>query len=86
MKKIYFLLLTILFAGLGNAQTISSTTYPFTNSTGATLEDMSTGTTQLLAADLDDNASAVTNIGFDFWFVGVSQSQFSVNANGLCRL
>ena len=30
--------------------------------------------------------SAVTNIGFDFWYDGVRFSQFSVNANGLARL
>lgn len=68
------------------SQTISATTYPFSSSTGASLEDMSSGTTQLVAADTDDGASAVTNIGFDYWFVGVRYTQFSVNANGLVRL
>jgi hypothetical protein len=31
---------------------------------------MSSGTTQLVGPGLDDTASAVTNIGFDFWFAG----------------
>jgi hypothetical protein len=62
---------------------ISGTTYPHTTQAGLALEDMSAGTTTLIAASQDDTASAVTNIGFDFWFDGVRYSQFSVNANGL---
>ena len=47
---------------------------------------MSTGTTELLVPDLDDVASALTDIGFDFFFQGVRFSQFSVNENGVLRL
>lgn len=47
---------------------------------------MSSGTTQLIAADQDDVASAVTNLGFDFFFQGVRYTQFSVNSNGILRL
>ncbi len=65
---------------------ISATTYAFTSGAGVGLEDMSSGTTLLVGANLDDNASAVTNIGFDFWYDGVRFTQYSVNANGLCRL
>ena len=61
-------------------------TYPFTNFSAIALEDMSSGTTQLVAANQEDTASSVTNIGFEFWFDGVRQTQFSVNANGLLRL
>src|SRR5260221_1822558 len=68
------------------AQTISATTYPFAASSGVALEDMSSGTTTLVAPNLDGGVSAVTNIGFDFWFVGVLQTQFSVNSNGLLRV
>jgi hypothetical protein len=50
------------------------------------LEDMTSGTTQLVGPNQDDTASAVTPIGFDFRFDGVLHSQFSVNANGLARL
>jgi hypothetical protein len=78
--------LFLTFAGAASAQTISATTYPFTNATGATLEDMSSGTTTLLGPNLDDNASLVFNIGFDYWLVGTRYTQFSVNANGLMRL
>jgi hypothetical protein len=65
---------------------VTATSYPFTATTGVALEDMSTGTTQLVAASLDDTASAVTNIGFDYWYDGVRTTQFSANANGLLRL
>src|ERR1041385_3286524 len=68
------------------AQTISATTYPFTTTAGPELEDQSSGTTQLLGANVDDAASSVTTMGFDFWFVGTRYTQFSVNSNGLIRL
>lgn len=70
----------------GENNLITATTYAFSALNGVALEDMSTGTTQLVAASQDDTASAVTNIGFDFWFDGVRFTQFSVNANGLARL
>ena len=69
-----------------DGQTISATSYPLTTTSGLALEDMQSGTTQLLGPNLDDNASAVVPIGFDFWFVGTRYTQFSVNANGLLRL
>jgi hypothetical protein len=65
---------------------VTATSYPFTATTGVSLEDMSTGTTQLVAASQDDTASAVTNLGFDYWYDGVRLTQFSANANGLVRL
>ena len=78
--------LFILFTQSVDSQTINGTTYPLTISAGALLEDMSSGTTQLVGPDSDDGASALFNIGFDYWFVGVKHSQFSANANGLVRL
>lgn len=60
--------------------------YVFATATNGSLNDMSTGTTQLLAANLDDTASALTGIGFDFFFQGVRHSQFSINDNGVLRL
>jgi hypothetical protein len=59
--------------------------YVFTTATNASLTDMSVGTTQLIAADQDDTASAVTLIGFDYYFQGVRQDRFSVNSNGSLR-
>ena len=60
--------------------------YAFNTGTTGSLTDMSTGTTTLVGANLDDTASAVNNIGFDFYFQGVRFSQFSANSNGLIRL
>ncbi len=65
---------------------ISVSTYSFTSLPGVMLEDMSSGTTQLVGPGLDDTASSVTNIGFEFFYDGVRYTQFSVNANGLSRL
>jgi trimeric autotransporter adhesin len=75
-----------------NAQ--STANYSFTtNTTGslgldanANVVDMSSGTTQLVAADLDDNTSAVTSIGFDFYLMGTRFTQFSSSSNGLIQL
>jgi hypothetical protein len=64
---------------------IDGTTYGFT-AAAAVLEDMSSGTTQIIGASQDDTASVATNIGFDFWLDGVRQTQFSANANGLMKL
>src|SRR5687767_2776442 len=72
--------------GPESADLITAGTYAFLAQTSIGLEDMSAGTTQLVGGALDDNASPVTNIGFDFWYDGVRHSQFSVNANGLARL
>ena len=46
------------------------------------LDDMSTGTTTLVAASSDDGNSVLTNIGFDFWYDGVRFTTFGANANG----
>ncbi len=68
-------------------QVINNTAnYGFATSTTAALADMSTGTTQLLAPNVDDTASALTNIGFDFYFQGARFTSFSINDNGVVRL
>jgi uncharacterized repeat protein (TIGR01451 family) len=59
--------------------------YTFSTTVTGSLADMSSGTTQLIAADQDDVASAVTLIGFDFYFMGARQDRFSVNSNGSLR-
>jgi hypothetical protein len=86
MRKIYFLLLLCCLSTVVKAQTISAAKYPFTTTTGATLENLSTGATTIHSAGADDNASGVINIGFDFWYIGTRYTQFSVSSNGLVRL
>ena len=70
---------------LPNATTVASN-YVFATATNASLTDMSTGTTQLLGPNLDDTASPLTSIGFDFFFQGARFTQFSINDNGVVRL
>ena len=60
--------------------------YAFATTTSGTFTDMSSGTTQLVAAAQDDTASVVTNIGFDFYLLGVRYTQFSASSNGFVRL
>lgn len=60
--------------------------YTFTSSSGVSLENMSSGTTQLVSSGNDDVASSLTNIGFNFLFNCVNYTQFSVNSNGLMAL
>jgi len=84
MRKIYALLLLTLFSLAGQAQ--SAGNYTFVTTTTGSLTDMSSGTTQLLAANIDDTPSPLTNIGFDFFFMGTRYSQFSINENGVLRL
>ncbi len=50
--------------------------------------DMSTGTTQAVAAGLDNNNSGGSpiNIGFTFWLMGNTYTQFSTSDNGIVQL
>ncbi len=66
------------------AATVASN-YNFNTTTSASLTDMSSGTTTLIGADLDDVASAVMLLGFDFYLNGARQDRFSVNSNGTLR-
>lgn len=69
------------------AQSVISN-YTYSSSTSGTLEDMSSGTTNLFSSGTyrDDSASYVANIGFNFIFMGVPYTQFSINSNGQMRL
>lgn len=59
-------------------------TSSFSTSTG---EQLATGSfTTLLSSFLDDDVSAMTNIGFTFKFGGVNYTNFSVTSNGLIEL
>jgi hypothetical protein len=64
----------------------SSANYTFATGTAGTFTDMSTGTTQIVAADNDDVASAVTDIGFGFFLMGNRYTQFSATSNGIIAL
>jgi uncharacterized repeat protein (TIGR01451 family) len=59
--------------------------YSFSTTVTGSLTNMSSGTTTLLNANIDDTASPVTLLGFDFFFMGVRQDRFSINENGVLR-
>jgi hypothetical protein len=65
---------------------ITPTTYIFSAQSGAALEDMSTGTTELLGPGGDNNNSAVAQIGFLYRYDNVFYTSFGVNANGFLKL
>lgn len=87
-------LLVMLLLISGNVVGQSSANYTFsTNATGSlaldangNAIDMTTSTTQLVAASSDQGVSAVNNIGFDLYFMGNKFTQFSTSANGLLQL
>lgn len=77
----------LLLSGTWKVRGQSTVNYTFASATNGSLTDMSSGTTNLVvpSSTLADNASALTNIGFDFWFMGTRYTQFSGNTNGLVR-
>jgi subtilisin-like proprotein convertase family protein len=83
MKKPFVFVFSLLLAGYSYTQSISN--YTFSTGTTESLVDMSTGSTTLIGASQVLTASAVTNIGFDVFFVGTYFNQFSVNANSVLR-
>jgi hypothetical protein len=64
----------------------TTSAYTFATTTTGSLTDMSAGTTQLVAANQDDTASTLTNIGFDFYLLGTRYTQFGVSSNGYMRV
>jgi hypothetical protein len=65
---------------------IGPATYQFSTLSGVALENMSSGTTQLIAPLSDNEDSVPVSIGFLYRFDGAFYSTFGVNANGLLRL
>lgn len=83
-KTLLFLAITLLFAGSVFAQlTINANTYRFNAASTAPIGIVPI---QLIGSNADQIASAVTDIGFTFWFAGTAYTQFSVDENGLMKL
>lgn len=84
MKKFLLFLFSLTFSVGIMAQ--STANYTFAYSYTGSLVDISSGATVLLTGNNDDAVSAITNIGFNFVFMGIPYSQFSANSNGQIRL
>jgi hypothetical protein len=65
---------------------IGPATYQFSALSGVPLENMSSGTTQLLGPPSDNGDSGLAPIGFLYRFDNAFYSTFGVNANGILRL
>lgn len=84
MKIMLIVLISLSVLSL-NAQTLINTaTYAFSRSGFA--PTTLTSPIQLIGPSSDNVASAVTDIGFTFWFAGNQYTQFSVSENGLLTL
>ncbi|MGL2964930.1 hypothetical protein ACSVH2_13990, partial [Flavobacterium sp. RSB2_4_14] len=79
------LLVASLFGGqrLG-AQTLAN--YTYATGTNGSLEDLSTGATEIMTGRNDDVGGTVTPIGFVFPFMGQGYTHFSANSNGQMML
>lgn len=93
MKKLYscnigfsLCLILSIFSFSALAQNADADRYLFQTNTSSALVDMSSGTQNLIGANQSSVTSAVTPIGFGFWFMGCYYTDFTVNANGILRL
>ena len=68
------------------ADFITPTTYIFSVQSGVALEDMSSGTTDLIGSGGDNENSAIAQIGFLYRYDDVFFTSFGVNANGFLKL
>jgi hypothetical protein len=73
-------------AGEPAGEFITPTTYIFSTQSGVSLEDMSSGTTDLLGPGGDNNNSALTQMGFLYRYDDVFYTSFGVNANGFLKI
>lgn len=90
------LLILVFFAAIGAQEKadsgdapnnlISPTTYAFSAQTGVPLQDMSSGTTELIAGGTDNGNSLEVPMGLLFRFDNVNFTTFGVNGNGFIRL
>jgi hypothetical protein len=95
-RKSWLLFLFMLLSMAIGQKTFSQSTVNYAFSTNATgslafdangnVVDMSTGATALVATAIDQGASAVTNIGFNFVLMGNNYTQFSASSNGTMAL
>lgn len=65
---------------------IGPVTYQFSTLSGVALEDMASGTTQLINPNVDNEDSVLAPIGFLYRFDNAFYSTFGVSSNGLVKL
>ncbi len=78
------ILLIMPISGINSQPLINANTYTFSRNGFAPAALTSPVT--LIGSNSDNVASAVTDIGFTFWFAGTAYTQFSVSDNGLMTL
>ncbi|MES2774926.1 MAG: fibronectin type III domain-containing protein [Bacteroidota bacterium] len=87
MKHYLCVLFFCLSATAGNAGFINASSYAFSASNGQALENMATGTTQLIGPGADGGGTgALQSFGFDFWYAGQRYTQYDASEKGFIRL
>lgn len=88
MKKTLFLLLamTLFLTGKVFAQNLINLTTYRHNAANTGTTAVTINNPPLIGSGLDGAVSAVTDIGFNFWFAGTLYTQFSVTEDGLMKL
>ena len=84
-NKIRFGILVLLLVMLSGVTAFGQVFENYRFDTGTTTSWYAT-TSQLIGSGVDDGVSDVVDIGFTFYYDGVSYTQFSVNSNGILRL
>ena len=69
----------------GPAGLINASRYPFSVLAGIALEDMSSGTTELVPGGTDDGNSVLSPIGFLFKFDTINHTTFGASGNGFIK-
>jgi hypothetical protein len=83
-KRVYSLFIFMLMSITTASAQSSISNYTTTNG-AASLQSM-TNSIRIIDPTMDDTASIVIKIGFDFWFMGERYTQFSANSNGAIKL
>jgi Secretion system C-terminal sorting domain len=83
-KRLYTLFILMLISISTASAQSSIANYTTTNGT-ASMQSM-TNSIRIIDPTMDDTASIVIKIGFDFWFMGERYTLFSANSNGAIRL
>ena len=84
-RKIRFGILLMMAVALSSVTALGQILENYRFDTGTTSSWYS-ATDQLIGSGVDDGVSAVTDIGFTFYYDGVAYTQFSVNSNGTLKL
>ncbi|MFY7963835.1 MAG: fibronectin type III domain-containing protein, partial [Chitinophagaceae bacterium] len=83
--KTFFLTVVLASGFLAKGQ-LSTANYTTSTNATSSLVDMSSGTTEVHGATVDDAVGTLQSIGFDFTLMGITYTQFNATSNGVIGL